>query len=149
MRWTALLPLVLLSGCAIPRWPVDGVISSPFGIRLDGIRPEIHRGVDVPVPVGTPVRAMGPGRVYEAGSLRGYGIAVVIDHGRGVYSLYAHLSEALVKRGEEVRGQQVIGRSGATGDVTGPHLHFEVWRSGQPEDPVAFLGGPPKASGGS
>lgn len=148
MRRIALLSLALLSGCAIPRWPVDGVISSPYGIRLNGIRPGIHRGVDIPLPVGTPVRAMGPGRVYEAGRLRGYGLAVVIDHGRGIYSLYAHLSEASVKRGEEVRGQQVIGRSGATGNVTGPHLHFEVWRSGQPEDPVAFLGGPPKPRAG-
>lgn len=149
MRWTALLFLAFLSACAIPRWPVEGSISSPYGVRLRGLRPEIHRGVDIPLAVGTPVRAMGPGRVYEAGQLRGYGIAVVIDHGRGIYSIYAHLSEATVRRGQEVGGGQVIGRSGASGDVTGPHLHFEVWRAGQPEDPVAFLGGPPKRAGGS
>lgn len=144
MRWTALLSLLILGACTLPRWPVDGVISSPYGLRLDGIWPEIHRGVDIPLDVGTPVRAMGPGRVYESGRLRGYGIAVVIDHGGGLYSLYAHLSEAEVEKGEEVVGQQVIGRSGATGEVTGPHLHFEVWRSGRPEDPVPFLGGPPR-----
>lgn len=149
MRWTSLLSLVFLSACAIPRWPVEGAISSPYGLRLRGWWPEIHRGVDIPLEIGTPVRAMAPGRVYEAGQLRGYGLAVVIDHGRGIYSVYAHLSEVAVRRDEEVRGQQVIGRSGASGDVTGPHLHFEIWRSGQPEDPVAFLGGPPRLAGGS
>ncbi len=143
MRWTAPLTLLLLGACSLPRWPVEGTISSPFGLRLDGIWPEVHRGVDIPLDVGTPVQAMGPGRVIESGWLRGYGLAIVLDHGRGVYSIYAHLSEASVRKGEEVGGGHVIGRSGATGDVTGPHLHFEVWRGGRPEDPVAFLGRPP------
>ncbi len=144
MRWTPLLTLCLLSACTLPRWPVDGTISSPFGLRFDGVVPEIHRGVDIPLSVGTEVRAMAPGRVLESRWMSGYGIAIVLDHGGGVYSLYAHLSEAVVKKGEEVKGQQVIGKSGATGNVTGPHLHFEVWRGGQAEDPVPLLGGPPK-----
>src|SRR5690606_10170891 len=122
---------------------VEGAISSPFGLRMDGLRPRVHRGVDIPLPEGTPVRAMGPGRVTHAGWMRGYGIAVIIEHGSGIVSLYAHLSEASVRVGQEVGGREVIGRSGRTGRVTGPHLHFEVWRRGRPQDPVPFLGGPP------
>lgn len=143
MRWVALLAVAALGACALPRWPVDGAISSPYGLRLRGIRPEIHRGVDIPLPVGTPVRSMGPGRVTYSGTMSGYGIVVMIDHGSGVSSVYAHLSEALVAVGDELRGRDVIGRSGATGNATGAHLHFEVWRGDRPEDPVPFLGGPP------
>ncbi len=144
MRWTPLLTLCLLSACSLPRWPVEGSISSPFGLRFNGLKPGVHRGVDIPLAVGTPVHAMKSGRVLESRWMRGYGIAIILDHGGGVYSVYAHLSEAKVKKGEEVRGRQVIGSSGATGNVTGPHLHFEIWRGGRAEDPVTLLGGPPR-----
>jgi murein DD-endopeptidase MepM/ murein hydrolase activator NlpD len=118
-------------------------MTSPFGLRLDGIRPDLHYGVDIGVPEGTPVRAMAPGRVVRAGTMSGYGLMVMIDHGRGVLTVYAHLSELRVTVGQEVRGRDVIALSGRTGNVTGPHLHFEIWRRGRAEDPVPLLGGFP------
>ena len=141
----ALLVLLALSGaaCSLPRWPVDAAISSPFGLRMRGIRPGIHRGVDLDVPVGTDGRAMSGGRVRFAGVQSGYGTVVWIDHGGEVLTVYAHLDELRVEAGQVVRGGDVIGLSGATGDVTGPHLHFEVWRWGRERDPVPLLGGFP------
>ena len=118
-------------------------MSSPFGLRLTGLRPNIHRGVDLEVPEGTRVRAMNDGRVRFAGMMSGYGNVVWLEHGRNVLSLYAHLSRIEVARGEQVDAGAVIGLSGATGDVTGPHLHFEVWRWGREVHPVPLLGGRP------
>lgn len=135
--------LTLLSGCAIPRWPVEAEMTSPFGLRFRGIRPDIHRGVDLSVPTGTPVRSMAPGRVRFAGVMAGYGTVVWIDHGGEVVTVYAHLSELGVRTGEVVEGRTVIGLSGASGDVTAPHLHFEVRRWGRAQDPVRLLGGRP------
>jgi murein DD-endopeptidase MepM/ murein hydrolase activator NlpD len=135
--------IIILGGCSIPRWPVGGTMTSPYGLRWRGIRPGLHHGVDVAVPVGTPIRAMRRGKVIRAGWSRGYGWMVMIDHGGQVLSLYAHLSEVQVREGERVDGQQVIGLSGQSGNASGPHLHFEVWRRGWPEDPVSLLGGPP------
>jgi murein DD-endopeptidase MepM/ murein hydrolase activator NlpD len=143
LRWPVLLLVLAASGCVLPYWPVHGPVTSPFGLRLRGLRPQVHRGVDVSVPSGTPVHAMGPGRVEYAGVMRGYGKVVILDHGGGLRSLYAHLSEVQVKTGEEVDGHAVIGLSGMSGDATGPHLHFEVWRYGRPVDPVPLLGGFP------
>lgn len=141
-RWVALLT-VALAGCAIPRWPVSGPMTSPFGIRWRGILPEVHRGVDIDVPTGTEVRTMAPGRVLFAGTMTGYGNVVWIEHGGEVLTLYAHLSELWVRSGDGVEGRTVVGLSGATGDATGPHLHFELWRWGRERDPVPLLGGPP------
>jgi len=135
--------LVFPLGCSIPRWPAHGPITSPFGLRFDGLRPEIHRGVDIALPEGTPVTAMKRGRVRHAGPLGAYGLTVIIEHGPTLVTLYAHLSEVWVRAGEEVKGRQVIGLSGRTGNATGPHLHFEVRRWGRHEDPVPLLGGPP------
>lgn len=135
--------LLGLEGCSIPRWPAPGTMTAPYGLRMRGIRPALHHGVDIAMPVGTPVRAMRRGRVIRAGWASGYGWLVVIDHGRQVLSLYAHLSELRVEVGDQVMGQEVIGLSGQSGNATGPHLHFEVWRRGWPEDPVTLLGGPP------
>ena len=141
-RWVALLT-VALAGCAIPRWPVSGPMTSPFGLRWRGILPEVHRGVDIDVPTGTEVRTMAPGRVLFAGTMTGYGNVVWIEHGGEVLTLYAHLSELWVRAGDGVEGRTVVGLSGATGDATGPHLHFELWRWGRERDPVPLLGGPP------
>lgn len=143
LRWPFLLLALTVSGCVLPYWPVHGPVTSPFGLRFRGVRPEVHRGVDVSVPSGTPVQAMAPGRVEFAGVMRGYGKVVILDHGAGLRSLYAHLSEVQVSTGEEVEGHAVIGLSGMSGDATGPHLHFEVWRYGRPVDPVPLLGGFP------
>ncbi|MFP4623185.1 MAG: M23 family metallopeptidase [Gemmatimonadota bacterium] len=135
--------ILLATGCAIPRWPVEGTVTSPFGIRRDGFRLELHRGIDIAVPTGTPVRAMAPGRVAFAGTMSGYGHVVILDHG-GVRTLYAHLSEISVRRNQEIRGREVIGLSGSTGRSSGPHLHFEILRGRRAEDPVPLLGGFPR-----
>ncbi len=119
-------------------------MTSAFGLRFRGILPEVHRGVDLGIPSGTPIRAMSGGRVAFAGRQGGYGNAVWIDHGGRVWTLYAHLSRIDVVAGRNVGPGQVIGLSGATGDVSGPHLHFEVWRWGRPVDPVPLLGRPPR-----
>lgn len=134
---------VLSAGCAIPRWPVDAPLTSAFGVRFRGVLPGIHRGVDLAVPTGTPVQVMNPGVVRFAGTMRGYGEVIWVDHGGSVLSVYAHLSRLDVRTGEGVEARQVIGLSGATGDVTAPHLHFEIWRWGRPTDPVPLLGGRP------
>jgi murein DD-endopeptidase MepM/ murein hydrolase activator NlpD len=143
-RTAALLALALLTACALPRWPVDGPVTSPFGLRWRGLLPDLHRGVDIAVPTGTAIRAMAPGTVRYAGTMAGYGQVVWLDHGGAVLSVYAHLSRLDVRTGEAVAGQQVVGLSGATGDATGAHLHFEVWRWGRQADPVPLLGGPPR-----
>lgn len=139
------LAAVLLAGCSIPRWPVEGTMTSPFGLRLRGWSPDLHHGVDIAAPEGTPVRAMKNGRVAIAGTRGGYGQTVVIMHGGSTWTLYAHLSRIDVRVGDTVRGGQVIGAVGRTGNATGPHLHFEVVRWGRAEDPVPLLGGfPPR-----
>ncbi len=134
-----------LAGCAIPRWPVEGPLTSPFGLRWrGGVLPEVHRGVDISVPTGTPVRAMTSGRVRFAGTMRGYGQVVWLEHGGQVLTVYAHLSSIEVPLGAEVDAGEVIGLSGASGNAGAPHLHFEIWRWGRETDPVPLLGGPPR-----
>lgn len=139
------LAAMVLCGCAIPRWPVAGPMTSPFGLRWSGLLPGLHRGVDIAVPEGTEIRAMAPGQVIFSGTMPGYGNVVWIDHGGDVLTIYAHLSESRVRIGDVVRGHAVIALSGKTGDATGPHLHFEIWRWGGEQDPVGLLGGPPPA----
>jgi murein DD-endopeptidase MepM/ murein hydrolase activator NlpD len=143
----SLLPVVLIAvligGCSIPRWPVDGVMTSPYGVRMRSGSPTLHHGVDVAAPTGTPVRAMKSGRVEFAGGRGSYGLTVIMTHGSNVRTLYAHLSRIDVRAGDQVRGGTVIGAVGQTGNATGPHLHFEVFRWGRVEDPVPLLGGFP------
>lgn len=142
---TALAGLILLAGCSVPRWPVHGTLTSPFGLRHNGgIRFQIHRGVDISVPRGTPVRAIGPGRVEFAGTMRGYGLVVMVDHGRGITTVYAHLAEVRAETGQALHGRAVIGLSGASGNSTAPHIHFEVLRHGHHQDPVPLMGGFPR-----
>lgn len=138
-----LIGLLGLSSCSIPRWPVEGPITSPFGVRWRGILPEIHRGVDISVGVGTEVHAMAGGRVRYSGQMPGYGFVVWIDHPGQVLTVYAHLSELRVEKDQTVGGGEVIGLSGSSGTATGAHLHFEIWRWGREEDPVFLLGGRP------
>lgn len=132
--------LLLLAGCSIPRWPVEGTMTSPFGMRWSGVLPGVHHGVDLSVPEGTAVRSMAPGRVRYAGWMTGFGNVIWIDHRGNTLSVYAHLSRIEVRAGDRVGGGQVIGASGSTGNVSAPHLHFEVWVAGRPVDPVPFLG---------
>lgn len=137
------LVVVSLGACTLPRWPVDGTMTSPYGFRWVG-GPDLHRGVDISVPLGTPVYAMKPGRVRFAGTMSGYGNVVWLDHGRDVLSVYAHLSRIDVQEGQAVDRSAPIGLSGQSGNATGAHLHFEVWRGGREIDPVEALGGFPK-----
>lgn len=139
----ALLTALAISSCAVPRWPVDAPMTSAFGLRVRGLLPSVHRGVDLAVPTGTEVRAMTGGRVHFAGTMSGYGTVVWIDHGGEVVTIYAHLSALRVRQDDAVGAGQVIGLSGATGDVTAPHLHFEIRRWGRQVDPVPLLGGFP------
>lgn len=105
---------------------------------------ELHRGVDVALPEGAPVKAMARGRVRYAGTMAGYGTVVWLEHPGQILSVYAHLSRAEVRPGESVARGQVIGRAGRTGRAEAPHLHFEIWRRGREVDPVFFLGGFPE-----
>lgn len=118
-------------------------MTSAFGVRFSGIVPGVHKGVDISVPTGTPVHAMSDAQVRFAGVMSGYGNVIWLDHGGSVLTVYAHLSDIHVAAGSLVRRGSVIGLSGATGNVTAPHLHFEVWRWGRPVDPVPLLGRKP------
>lgn len=122
-------------------YPVYGTITSPFGMRKSpfGYGSEFHPGIDISVPVGTPVKAAGKGVVTYAGWLTGYGNAVIIDHGYGIESVYGHNSEILVKVGQSVKRGDIIAKSGNTGRSTGPHVHFEVRVNGNPVDPMKYL----------
>lgn len=117
------------------RWPVQGVISSNFGMR--GGRP--HEGLDIAAPHGTEIRAVAAGTVVYADSAGTYGLLVRIDHGNGIETRYAHASRLLVKPGDYVTANQVIARVGSTGRSTGPHLHFEVRVGGEAVDPIKWL----------
>ena len=142
-RASALLCLVAVAACSIPRWPVTGPLVAPFGVRWDGALPDLHRGVDIRVPTGTPVAAMSGGRVRFAGTMEAFGLVVWLEHGGDVLTVYAHLSQLRVETGEQLPKGEIIGLSGSSGNATGPHLHFEIWRRGVQVDPVRMLGGPP------
>jgi murein DD-endopeptidase MepM/ murein hydrolase activator NlpD len=144
MRSVVLFLILIISACSVPRWPVDAPVASPFGLRFLGIRPDIHHGVDLAVPIGTPVSAMKSGKVAFAGELGGYGLVVILEHNPKLRTLYAHLSELSVRRGDVVKGGQVIAKSGNSGNANGAHLHFEIERWGRDEDPVELLGGLPR-----
>lgn len=120
-------------------WPARGPITSGFGWRIDPFirHRALHTGIDIAAPMGTPVEAAENGTVLYVGWMTGYGNVVVLDHGNGVSTVYAHLSSYLVHVGESVSRGQVIARVGSTGWSTGPHLHFEVRQDGQPVDPLA------------
>ena len=111
-------------------WPLMGPITSPFGAREDpvlgGGEGEFHKGVDISAPYGTPIRATGDGVVLSAAMGNGYGKEVVVDHGNGVHTLYAHMSGFHVSGGDSVVRGQVIGYVGTTGRTTGAHVHYEV-----------------------
>lgn len=143
-RRASLLVLALaLHGCTLPRWPVQGPMTSPFGVRWLSLLPELHSGVDINVAEGTPVQAMAPGVVQFAGEAGAYGRTIIVDHRGGWSTLYAHLSEIHVRAGDRIAGHEVIGLSGSTGNATGPHLHFETRAGSRPRDPVPLLGGRP------
>jgi murein DD-endopeptidase MepM/ murein hydrolase activator NlpD len=121
--------------------PIDGPITSGFGMRYHPILhvTKLHTGVDFGAGIGTPIMAAADGVVIVAHTMRGYGNAVVIDHGGGISTLYGHQSQMLVSEGQTVTKGQIIGKVGMTGYTTGPHLHFEVRKNGTPIDPMSAL----------
>ena len=121
--------------------PVVAPITSDFGWRIHPIygTRRLHAGTDFGVDEGTPVHAADGGVVVEAGWVSGYGYTVIIDHGNGMSTLYAHNSDVAVSPGQTVSKGQVVSYSGNTGGSTGPHLHFEVRINGEPTDPMGYL----------
>jgi murein DD-endopeptidase MepM/ murein hydrolase activator NlpD len=122
-------------------WPLEGRLMSSFGARLDPFSGEgaFHAGVDISAPNGSPVKATGDGVVSFADRVSGYGRMVVIDHGSGVSTRYAHLSRIDVLPGQEVRRGSQVGQVGTSGRATGPHLHYEVRVGGSPVNPHKYL----------
>jgi murein DD-endopeptidase MepM/ murein hydrolase activator NlpD len=116
-------------------WPVNGPVTSGFGMRWG----RMHTGIDIAVPTGTPVHASASGTVVYASWMSGYGYLVAIDHGNGLATAYAHNSSLLVSVGQRISQGQVISLSGSTGHSTGPHVHFEVRVNGVPVDPLQYL----------
>jgi len=122
-------------------WPVPGALSSGFGKREHPRTGEVafHSGVDIRAASGTPVKATADGIVSVSGWVAGNGNTVVIEHGRGFSTAYAHNKQSLVKVGQKVKRGDTIALSGATGVTTGPHLHYEVWKAGRQVNPISFL----------
>lgn len=119
--------------------PVE--ITSTFGMQRNPATNEVelHRGIDFLCPVGTPVHATDYGRVQVSGTNRGYGTYIIIEHEDGFETRYAHLSSAAVSVGDVVLSGDRIGASGNSGLSSGPHLHYEIWKDGEPVDPMHYL----------
>ena len=128
-------------GSGAMMWPASGPITSPFGWRTHPIfgTERYHSGIDIGADYGDAVAAADSGVVVSSGWMGGYGNAIIIDHGGGISTLYAHNSELLVEEGARVRKGQTISRVGSTGYSTGPHLHFEVRENGTPVSPMSYL----------
>lgn len=151
-------PQVRLAAAAVGR-PYDGIrttppafvaraaaatrlsVNSPFGVRSDPLTglARMHTGVDLRATYGESVGVSMSGKVWFAGQRTGYGNVVVVDHGTGIATLYAHLSQIAVATGQSVEAGQLIGYVGSTGRSTGPHLHYEVRANGRPVDPGASI----------
>lgn len=147
-RADALIPREPVTQAAGLEWPVDPVrITSRFGVRIDPVSrvgARMHTGIDLAALEGQAVWAAGAGEVVFAGRRGGYGLHVDVRHEGGLVTRYAHLSESEVRVRDRVEAGALIGRAGQSGRVTGPHLHFEVWRDELPVDPFEEL--PDRAS---
>jgi murein DD-endopeptidase MepM/ murein hydrolase activator NlpD len=124
--------------------PVTGPVTSPFGARTSPTTgaQEFHEGIDIGAAQGTPIRAAASGTVTFAGQMSGYGNVVIVQHAGGLQTRYAHQSAMSVTAGQTVAAGEVIGAVGATGEATGPHLHFEVRLNGVAVDPAPYLSTP-------
>ena len=118
-------------------WPADGTVSSRFGWRWGGS--DWHPGIDIAADAGTPIMAAADGVVTSSGWNGGYGRQVMIDHGNGIVTLYAHNSENIVSPGQRIRKGQQIAYVGSTGYSTGPHVHYEIRVNGTAVNPASFL----------
>lgn len=121
--------------------PLEGTLCSPHGERIDPFtrEPEFHYGVDIDGGRGSLVKAALDGFVTEVRSNKEYGNYIKIDHGNGLYTIYAHCSDLMVSEGQQVRQGQVIAKVGDTGLEIGSHLHFEIWKDGEALDPLCFI----------
>ncbi|WP_184258174.1 peptidoglycan DD-metalloendopeptidase family protein [Rhodopseudomonas rhenobacensis] len=121
------------------RWPVRGRVITSYGAKTNGKQ---NDGINVAVPEGTPIKAAEDGVVAYSGSeLKGYGNLVLVRHSNGYVTAYAHASELMVKRGETIKRGQTIAKSGQSGEVASPQLHFEIRKGSSPVDPLQFLNG--------
>jgi len=116
-------------------WPINGPVTSGFGMRWG----RMHEGIDIAAAIGTPVHAAADGTVIYASWMTGYGNLVVVDHGNGLATAYAHASALVVRVGQAVSQGQTVSLVGSTGNSTGPHLHFEVRVNGVAVDPLLYL----------
>jgi murein DD-endopeptidase MepM/ murein hydrolase activator NlpD len=121
--------------------PVEGFVSSPFGMRKKpGYRyREFHSGIDWAAPQGSPVRATADGIVSFSGRSGANGNLIVIEHGRGYSTLFAHNRQNRVQLGQKVKRGEIIGYVGSTGNSTGPHVHYEIWKYGQALNPSTYI----------
>jgi murein DD-endopeptidase MepM/ murein hydrolase activator NlpD len=121
------------------RWPVRGKVITSYGAKTNG---KANDGINLAVPEGTPIKAAEDGVVaYSGNELKGYGNLVLVRHANGYVTAYAHASELLVKRGDTIKRGQIIAKSGQSGEVGSPQLHFEIRKGSSPVDPLQFLNG--------
>jgi murein DD-endopeptidase MepM/ murein hydrolase activator NlpD len=121
------------------RWPVRGKVITGYGAKTNG---KANDGINMAVPEGTPVKAAEDGVVaYSGNELKNYGNLVLVRHSNGYVTAYAHASELMVKRGDTIKRGQVIAKSGQSGEVGSPQLHFEIRKGSTPVDPLQFLNG--------
>jgi murein DD-endopeptidase MepM/ murein hydrolase activator NlpD len=121
------------------RWPARGRVVTGYGAKTNGKQ---NDGINIAVPEGTPVKAAEDGVVaYSGNELKGYGNLILVRHANGYVTAYAHASELLVKRGDSIKRGQIIAKSGQTGEVSSPQLHFEIRKGSTAVDPTQFLGG--------
>ena len=121
------------------RWPARGKVIAGYGAKTNG---KANDGINLAVPEGTPIKAAEDGVVaYSGNELKGYGNLILIRHSNGYVTAYAHASELLVKRGDTIKRGQVIAKSGQSGEVASPQLHFEIRKGSLPVDPLQFLNG--------
>lgn len=122
-------------------WPADGTLSSSYGYRNHPVHDEkkFHTGVDISVPPGSDVKSTAQGIVSFAGWTESGGNVVVIEHGHGFSTAYAHNRKALVRVGQHIARGEVIAHSGSTGVSTGPHVHYEIWKNGHHTNPAGYL----------
>lgn len=128
-------------GTGVLDWPLRGRLTSYFGYRRHPVwgGRQRHTGIDIAAPYGEVIRSADAGEVIFSGWWDGYGKAIVIDHGREITTVYAHMSRMYVQNGTKISKGQIIGLVGSTGYSTGPHLHFEVRVSGKPTNPMKYL----------
>ena len=120
-------------------WPVRGKVITTYGSKTNG---KSNDGINLAVPEGTPVKAAEDGVVaYSGNELKGYGNLVLVRHSNGYVTAYAHASELMVKRGDTIKRGQIIAKSGQSGEVGSPQLHFEIRKGSSPVDPLQFLNG--------